>query len=65
MEPGKECFASVRVQLDVLVGSDPPLRDRVRSTTAMLSVSATCMFFCSRWTTGTSSVPSSWRWPPT
>ena len=32
-------------QLGQLVGSDAPLRDRVRATTAVLSVGATCMFF--------------------
>jgi AcrR family transcriptional regulator len=49
MEAGKERFARVRVRLealvDVLVGAEAPLRDRVRATTAMLSVGATCMFF--------------------
>ena len=49
MEAGKERFARVRVRLDalveVLVGADAPLRDRVRATTAVLSVGATCMFF--------------------
>jgi AcrR family transcriptional regulator len=49
MEAGKERFARVRVRLDalveVLVGPDAPLRDRVRATTAVLSVGATCMFF--------------------
>ena len=42
MEAGKERFARVRVRLDalvdVLVGADAPLRDRVRATTAVLSV---------------------------
>ena len=42
MEAGKERFARVRVRLDalvdVLVGPDAPLRDRVRATTAVLSV---------------------------
>src|SRR6266536_445163 len=46
---GKERFARVRVRLnalvDVLVGPEAPLRDRVRATTAVLSVGATCMFF--------------------
>ena len=49
MEAGKERFARVRVRLDalvdVLVGPDAPLRDRVRATTAVLSAGATCMFF--------------------
>jgi AcrR family transcriptional regulator len=49
MEAGKERFARVRVRLDalvdVLVGRDAPLRDRVRATTAVLSAGATCMFF--------------------
>src|SRR6476659_5123726 len=49
MEAGKERFARVRVRLDalvdVLVGPEAPLRDRVRATTAVLSVGATCMFF--------------------
>jgi AcrR family transcriptional regulator len=49
MEAGKEHFAQVRARLealvDVLAGADAPLRDRVRATTAVLSVGATCMFF--------------------
>ena len=49
MEAGKERFAQVRVRIDalvdVLVGAEAPLRDRVRATTAVLSVGATCMFF--------------------
>jgi AcrR family transcriptional regulator len=49
MEAGKERFARVRVRLealvDVLAGTDALLRDRVRATTAVLSVGATCMFF--------------------
>ena len=49
MEAGKERFAHVRVRLealvDVLAGTDASLRDRVRATTAVLSVGATCMFF--------------------
>ena len=49
MEAGKERFARVRVRLDspvdVLVGAEAPLRDRVRATTAVLSVGATCIFF--------------------
>ena len=46
---GKERFARVRVRLDalvdVLVGAEAPLRDRVRATTAVHSVGATCIFF--------------------
>src|ERR1700745_2556544 len=49
MDAGKERFARVRIRLDalvdLLVGSEAPLRDRVRATTAVLSVGATCMFF--------------------
>jgi len=49
MESGKDRFARVRVRLDalvdVLVGAEAPLRDRVRATTAIMSVGATCMFF--------------------
>jgi AcrR family transcriptional regulator len=49
MDAGKERFARARIRLDalvdLLVGSDAPLRDRVRATTAVLSVGATCMFF--------------------
>ena len=49
MEAGKERFARVRLRLDalvdVLVGAEAPLRDRVRATTAVISVGATCMFF--------------------
>src|SRR4029077_7986066 len=49
MEAGKERCARVRVRLtalvDVLVGPEAPLRDRVGATTAVLSVGATCMFF--------------------
>jgi AcrR family transcriptional regulator len=49
MEAGKERFARARLRLealvDVLVGAGAPLRDRVRATTAVLSVGATCMFF--------------------
>jgi AcrR family transcriptional regulator len=33
------------VFVDVLAGPEAPLRDRVRATTAMLAVGATCMFF--------------------
>jgi len=49
MDAGKERFARARIRLDalvdLLVGSDAPLRDRVRATTAVLSAGATCMFF--------------------
>ena len=49
METGKERFARFRDRLDTLVdllaGPDAPLRDRVRATTAVLSVSATCMLY--------------------
>jgi AcrR family transcriptional regulator len=49
MEAGKERFARFRDRLDALVdvlaGPQAPLRDRVRATTAVLSVGATCMFF--------------------
>jgi AcrR family transcriptional regulator len=49
MDAGKERFARIRVRLealvDVLAGAGAPLRDRVRATTAVLSVGATCMFF--------------------
>ncbi|MBV9203958.1 MAG: hypothetical protein JO037_00835, partial [Actinobacteria bacterium] len=45
MEP-KERFALFRGRLealvDLLAGADAPLRDRVRATTAVLSVGATC-----------------------
>jgi AcrR family transcriptional regulator len=49
MEAGKERFARFRGRLealvDVLAGPEASLRDRVRATTAVLSVGATCMFF--------------------
>ena len=49
MEAGKERFARFRDRLDVLVellaGPGAPLRDRVRATTAVLTVGATCMFY--------------------
>jgi len=49
METGKERFARFRGRLDALVdllaGPDAPLRDRVRATTAILSVGATCLFY--------------------
>jgi AcrR family transcriptional regulator len=49
MEAGKERFARFRGRLDefvdVLAGRDATLRDRVRTTGAVLTVGATCMFF--------------------
>jgi AcrR family transcriptional regulator len=46
MEAGKERFARFRGRLDALVdllaGPDAPLRDRVRASTAVLAVGATC-----------------------
>ncbi len=49
MEAGKERFARFRDRLDaivdVLVGPEAPLRERVRATTAMLAVGATCVFY--------------------
>ena len=49
MEAGKERFARFRDRLDALVdvlaGPEAPLRDRVRATTAVLAVGATCMFY--------------------
>ena len=49
MHDGKERFARFRDRLDglvdVLVGSEAPLRDRVRATTAVLAAGATCMFY--------------------
>jgi AcrR family transcriptional regulator len=49
MEAGKERFARFRDRLDTLVdliaGSEAPLRERVRATAGVLSVGATCMFF--------------------
>ncbi len=48
-EAGKERFARFRGRLDALVdllaGPDAPLRDQVRATAAVLSVSATCLFY--------------------
>jgi AcrR family transcriptional regulator len=48
-ESGKERFARFRGRLDALVdllaGPDASLRDRVRATTAVLSVGATCLFY--------------------
>jgi hypothetical protein len=49
METGKDRFTRFRGRLDALVdmlaGHDAPLRDRVRATTAVLAVGATCVFF--------------------
>ena len=49
MEAGKERFARFRDRLDMLVdllaGPEAPLRERVRATTAVLAVGATCMFY--------------------
>ena len=69
MEAGKERFARVRVRLDALVdvlvgptrrcatGYAPPPPCSPWARPACSS--------CSRWTTGTSSGPSCWRWRPT
>jgi AcrR family transcriptional regulator len=52
MHDGKERFARFRDRLDglvdVLVGPEAVLRDRVRATTAVLAVGATCMFYLQR-----------------
>ena len=49
MHGGKDRFARFRDRLDdlvdVLVGSGAPLRDRVRASTAVLAVGATCRFY--------------------
>jgi hypothetical protein len=49
METGKDRFARFRDRLDTLVelitGPEAELRDRVRATTAVLSVGATCHFY--------------------
>jgi AcrR family transcriptional regulator len=49
MDAGKERFARFRGRLDefvdVLAGRDAPLRDRVRTSGAIMAVGATCMFF--------------------
>ena len=49
METGKERFVRFRGRLDALVdllaGPGAPLRDQVRATAAVLSVSATCLFY--------------------
>jgi AcrR family transcriptional regulator len=52
MHDGKERFARFRDRLDglvdVLVGPEAELRDRVRATTAVFAVGATCMFYLQR-----------------
>ena len=52
MEAGKERFARVRVRLDALVdvlaGTDAPLRDQVRAASAVLAVGGTSMIFAPR-----------------
>jgi AcrR family transcriptional regulator len=49
MHGGKDRFAHFRGRLDdlvdVLVGPGAPLRDRVRASTAVIAVGATCRFF--------------------
>ena len=49
MHGGKDRLAHVRGRLDdlvdVLVGPAAPLRDRVRASTALIAVGATCRFF--------------------
>jgi AcrR family transcriptional regulator len=49
METHKERFVRFRDRLDVLVdllaGADAPLRARVRASSAVLAVGATCMFY--------------------
>jgi AcrR family transcriptional regulator len=49
MEAGKERFARFRDRLDALVdllaGPDASLRSRVRATTAVLSMGATCLLY--------------------
>jgi AcrR family transcriptional regulator len=49
IESGKDRFARFRNRLDVLVdvlaGPGAPLRDRVRATSAVLTVGATCVFY--------------------
>ena len=49
MHDGKDRFARFRNRLDglvdVLVGAEAELRDRVRASTAVIAVGATCMFY--------------------
>jgi AcrR family transcriptional regulator len=49
MEAGKERFARFRGRLEAIVetlaGPDAPLRDRVRATSAVLTVGAVCLFY--------------------
>jgi hypothetical protein len=49
MHDGKERFSRFRERLDglvdVLVGTDAELRDRVRASTAVIAMGATCMFY--------------------
>ena len=49
METGKDRFVRFRGRLDTLVdllaGPDAPLRDRVRASSAVLAVGATCLFY--------------------
>jgi AcrR family transcriptional regulator len=50
MEAGKERVHQrfrdrLDALVDVLAGAEAPLRDRVRTTTAVLAVGATCMFY--------------------
>jgi len=49
MHGGKDRFSRFRDRLDdlidVLVGPDAPLRDRVRASTAVIAAGATCRFF--------------------
>jgi hypothetical protein len=49
MHGGKDRFSRFRDRLDdlidVLVGPDASLRDRVRASTAVIAVGATCRFF--------------------
>jgi hypothetical protein len=49
MHGGQDRFAHFRARLDdlvdVLVGPGAPLRDRVRASTAVIAVGASCRFF--------------------
>jgi AcrR family transcriptional regulator len=70
MEAGKERFARVRVRLnalvDVLVGpGSPAARPGASHLPPCSPWARPACSSCRRWTTGTSSGPSSWRWPPT